>query len=96
MSKISTVPTLKSDLNKVKAHVIDASEYDELPELTDEMFARAVFKKAGRPVLENPRELISLRVPSEVLEKWRASGPGWQTRMVQRLSKQPLPAGSKT
>ena len=90
------VPTLRSDLKKVKAHVIDVSVYDELPELTEEMFARAVIKKAGRPVLENPRELISLRVPSEVLEKWRAIGPGWQTRMVQRLSKQSLPAGSKT
>ena len=29
---------------------------------------------------------ISLRVPNDVLERWKATGPGWQTRMVQRLS----------
>jgi uncharacterized protein (DUF4415 family) len=86
---------LKSNLKKLDAHVIKASEYDELPELTDEMLSKAVIRKAGRPALENPRELISLRVPVEVLEKWRATGPGWQTRMVQRLSRGPLPSSSK-
>ena len=83
-------------MKKLDASVIDASEYDDLPEITDEMFARAVVKRAGRPVLENPRELISLRVPVEVLGKWRATGPGWQTRMVQRLSRSPIPASSKS
>ena len=29
---------------------------------------------------------ISLRVPNDVLERWKETGPGWQTRMVQRLS----------
>ena len=96
VSKINTVRYLKSDLKKLDAHVVDASEYDDLSELTDEMLARAVIKKAGRPVLESPRELISLRVPVEVLAKWRASGPGWQTRMVRRLSRGPLPSASKT
>jgi uncharacterized protein (DUF4415 family) len=96
VNKTSTRHTLKSDLKKVDAHVIDASEYDELPEFTDEMFARSVVKKAGRPISENPRELISLRVPVDVLEKWRSTGPGWQTRMAQRLSRAPLPAGSKS
>lgn len=90
------VRSLKSNLKKLDSHVIEESEYDELPELTDEMLARAVIKKAGRPALENPRELISLRVPAEVLEKWRATGPGWQTRMVQRLARGPLPSSSKT
>ena len=31
-------------------------------------------------------EQIALRIPTDVLERWRASGPGWQTRLVQRLS----------
>jgi uncharacterized protein (DUF4415 family) len=96
VNKTSTARSLKSDLKKIDKHVIQSAEYDELPELTDELLARAVVKKAGRPISENPRELISLRVPSEILEKWRAGGPGWQTRMVQRLSKGPLPSVSKT
>jgi uncharacterized protein (DUF4415 family) len=96
VSKIASVRRLTSDMKKVDAHIIAPSEYDELPELTDEMLSRGVIKKAGRPVIENPREMISLRVPSEVLDKWRATGPGWQTRMVQRLSRSPLPASSKS
>ena len=75
-----------SDMAKVDAHLIRPEEYDELPELTDEMFARARFSKGGRPISTNPRVLISLRLPADVLEKWRATGPGWQTRMAERLS----------
>ena len=78
-----------SDLARVDAHRIKPSEYKELPELTDEMLAKAVVKKGGRPRSANPRELISLRLPAEVVASWRATGPGWQTRMVERLSKGP-------
>jgi uncharacterized protein (DUF4415 family) len=78
---------LKSDLARVDAHAIKAGEYEELPELTAEMFARAKVNKGGRPLSANPRKLISLRLPADVIEKWKATGPGWQTRMAARLSK---------
>ena len=51
---------LNSDLAKVDAHRIKRGEYDELPELTDEMLARAKVSKGGRPHSPNPRKLISL------------------------------------
>jgi hypothetical protein len=35
-----------------------------------------------------PRKPTS-RLPADVIERWRATGPGWQTRMAQRLSKVP-------
>ena len=76
---------------RVDAHVVKPSEYKELPELTDEMLARAVVKKGGRPRSANPRQLISLRLPVEVIARWRASGPGWQSRMAERLIKAPVP-----
>lgn len=81
--------TLQSDLQKVDAHVVRRGEYDELPELTDEMLSRAVVNKGGRPRSPNPRKLITLRLPADVIEKWRATGPGWQTRMADRLSRSP-------
>jgi uncharacterized protein (DUF4415 family) len=31
--------------------------------------------------------LISLRLPADVIAHWKATGPGWQTRMAERLSK---------
>ena len=90
-SKPASRHSLKSDLARVDAHRIKKSEYEELPELTDEMLVRAVVKKGGRPRSPNPRQLISLRLPAEVIARWRATGPGWQTRMAERLAKAPVP-----
>jgi uncharacterized protein (DUF4415 family) len=87
--------TLGSDLARVDAHAIQPEEYEELPELDDEMIGRAVVKKGGRPKSENPRKLISLRLPVDVVERWRASGPGWQTRMAEVLSAGPIPGPEK-
>jgi uncharacterized protein (DUF4415 family) len=71
----------------VDAHVIQSHEYAELPELTDVMLARASVKKGGRPVSANPRKQITIRLPADVLARWKSTGPGWQTRMAERLSK---------
>ena len=79
--------SLKSDLDRVDAHKVQPDEYEELPELTDDMLVRAKVNKGGRPLSPNPRKLISLRLPEDVIERWRATGPGWQTRMADRLSK---------
>jgi uncharacterized protein (DUF4415 family) len=80
---------LGSDLARVDAHKVKPHEYQELPELTDDMLARAVVNKGGRPRAENPRQLISLRLPPEVIERWRSTGPGWQSRMAERLAQEP-------
>ena len=77
----------RSNLQQVDAHAIAPDEYADLPELTEEMLSRASLNKGGRPVSANPRKPISLRLPTEVIERWRATGPGWQTRMAERLSK---------
>ena len=67
----------KSNLAKVDAHVIRPGEYKELPELTEEALARAVVKRAGRPLSANPKKLISIRLPVDLIERWRSTGPGW-------------------
>ena len=88
-SKTASARKLGSDLARVDAHVIQPNEYDELPELTEDMLARAKVNKGGRPRLPNTRKLISLRLPEEVINRWRATGPGWQTRMAKRLENPP-------
>jgi uncharacterized protein (DUF4415 family) len=87
VKKRSSRRTLKSDLAKLDAHVIKAHEYRELPELTKRALSRAVVNKGGRPRSANPKKLISLRLPLDVIERWKATGPGWQTRIAERLSK---------
>ena len=79
--------SLGSDLRRVDAHVVQRQEYDELPELTDDMLARGKVNKGGRPRSANPRKLISIRLPENVIQRWRSTGPGWQTRMADRLAK---------
>jgi uncharacterized protein (DUF4415 family) len=64
---------------------------DDLPEITAEWLAGAdmydgkKLVRRGRPPLENPRKLLSLRLQPQVIAKWKASGPGWQTRMAKVL-----------
>lgn len=84
--KAASRRTSGSDLARVDTHVVEPAEYEELPELTDEVLAQAKVKKGGRPRSSNPRKLISLRLPADVIARWRATGPGWQTRMAERLS----------
>jgi uncharacterized protein (DUF4415 family) len=66
---------------------------DELPVLTKAWFAEADFYdgtrliRRGRPRVAHPRKLLSLRLPPEVIDKWKATGPGWQTRMAEVLEK---------
>ena len=86
-SKHASRRSLGSDLAKVAAHVIQPEEYEELPELTDDMIARGRVNKGGRPRSENPKKLISIRLPEDVIQRWRATGPGWQTRMAETLTR---------
>ncbi len=57
-----------------------AKRMDELPKSLRR-------KMRGRPVVGVAKTAISLRVPKDVLARWRASGPGWQTRMAETLAK---------
>ena len=63
----------------------------EPPEITDEWIAGADMYRGdelvrrGRPKLQHPRKLLSLRLPPEVIARWKATGPGWQTRMAEVL-----------
>jgi len=79
-------PIFKSDFARIDAHIITNEEYGELPELNDEVLARGIVKKVGRPIAQNPKRLISLRIASDVLAKWKATGKGWQTRMAEKLA----------
>ena len=90
VKKPRSARTLRSDLELVDRHKTKASEYAELPELTDEMLRRGTIKRAGRPVALDPRRQITIRLPESVLAAWKASGPGWQTRMAKLLGEREI------
>ena len=78
---------LGSNLKKVDRHVIQPHEYDEIPELTDEMAERAdlyqggMLIRRGRPKSNDPKQLITLRLDAAVLRWFQQSGPGYQSRI---------------
>lgn len=58
-----------------------------LPKLIGKKAAERLLKSRGRPKLPDAKVSISLRLPPETLALWKASGPGWQTRMAAVLTK---------
>lgn len=79
------------------------------PELTDAELARmrparevlspafyeALVNRGGRPPSEAPKVQLTLRLDRSVVGAFRATGPGWQTRMNEALARaaERLPAG---
>ena len=74
---------------------------DEDVEWTEDQFRRAAvyvdgklvqpangtWTKPGRPVSENPKKQVTLRLDPDVIEKFRATGKGWQSRINAELRK---------
>lgn len=78
--------SIGSDLAKVDAYENSAAGYEEIPEITNEQFARAVRHKngvsvRGRPPLDRPKKLVSIRLDQDVLDHYRNLGPGWQSQI---------------
>jgi uncharacterized protein (DUF4415 family) len=90
---------LGSDLAKLDATSDEeiarqiAEDPDTAPELTEEWFDKAELRvddkviRRGRPPLDTPKKLVSLRLDRDLIERFRAGGPGWQSRINAALRK---------
>lgn len=61
---------------------------DDAPELDEAFFDRAdlmqgdqVIRRGGRPKSPRPKAAVNLRLDTDVLDHFRATGKGWQTRL---------------
>ena len=78
---------------KLKNISKDWVDPDEAPELDEQWFRDAhvyvgdtlIKRGVGRPPIQNAKEMLSLRLDSDILEKLRASGKGWQTRLSKHI-----------
>ncbi|RKF16235.1 hypothetical protein D6850_01305 [Roseovarius spongiae] len=63
---------------------------DEIPDLSTDEWA-AVIEAApvqrGRPKSANPKVSTTIRLDADVIERFKADGPGWQSRMNEALRK---------
>lgn len=89
-----------SDAEEARIQKMIASDPDN-PEWTNDDFASAKpFTEAfpevaekirrnvgGRPKSDNPKLPISIRLDQDVIAKFKATGPGWQSRINEVLRK---------
>jgi uncharacterized protein (DUF4415 family) len=72
-----------------------SNDPDDAPDLTTSewraKFAAAPLREGakivrrGRPALAKPKQAVSLRLDPDVIAYFKAGGPGWQTRINERL-----------
>lgn len=86
-------PLTAKELKKIDDHTLGPKDYEDIPEQTDEDFARGVLHiggvpvARGRPKLQDPKEPVSLRLDRDVLAHFRRTGRGWQSRINAALRK---------
>lgn len=87
------------DPEHAAAHGYTRADWDAVdsPELTDEQLSQgkpfadafpelaAKIRQVGRPKSDTPKVAVSLRLDQDIVARFKASGPGWQTRMNSAL-----------
>ena len=78
----------------------DWDEVSDNPEWTEEDFklarpfaevfpelAASIARSRGRPAAESPKRQVTLRLDADLIERYKASGKGWQSRINEDLRK---------
>lgn len=79
MNEESSTKELITDWERLDALEDEDIDLSDIPEISPEMFARAVVR---RGLKEPPRkEQVTIRLDSDVLAWFRAQGKGYQTRI---------------
>ena len=74
-----TLPIDQTDWQRVQAMPDSQIDLSDSPTLTPEQLARAVVKRGVKPTPN--KEMLNLRVDTDVLEWWRARGKGYQSEI---------------
>lgn len=79
MKKSITSKKSQTDWQRLKTMKDKDIDFSDCPEVTPEMFARAVIRKGLKPV--TPKAQLTLRIDGDVLEWFRQQGRGYQTQI---------------
>ena len=79
LSAMRQVGKSRTDWARVKAMKDSEIDFSESPELTPDVFARAVVRKGLKPVTAKAQ--LTLRLDADVLDWFRRQGRGYQTRI---------------
>jgi uncharacterized protein (DUF4415 family) len=56
-----------------------ANDPDAAPDLSEPV--PGIVRRPGRPIKPDPKISVTLRIDRDVLERFKATGAGWQTRI---------------
>jgi uncharacterized protein (DUF4415 family) len=79
MSKSHTFSKSRTDWARLDALRDDDIDLSDTPEISPEMFAKAVVRRGLKPV--STKAQITLRIDRDVLDWYKKQGRGYQTRI---------------
>lgn len=71
--------TTRTDWKRLNALRDEEIDLSDNPEVTPEMFAKAMVRQGLRPM--EPKEQVTLRLDADVLKWFRSLGKGYQTQI---------------
>jgi uncharacterized protein (DUF4415 family) len=87
-------PELKSDMAKVIVTQLTDDDYLDAPEFIAQDLQRAIYREGGvvmpsplrgRPTLAVKKTSLHLRLNPHIIESFKQTGKGWQSRMENAL-----------
>jgi uncharacterized protein (DUF4415 family) len=79
MKKATTSKRSQTDWKRVDAMKDEDIDFSDSPEVSPEMFARALVRRGLKPTARKAQ--LTLRLDSDVLEWFRKQGQGYQTKI---------------
>ena len=79
MSKKCTIKESRTDYNYIDKLKDNEIDFSECPEVTPEIFAKAIVRKGLKPIIRKSQ--ITLRIDVDVLSWFRKRGSGYQTQI---------------
>lgn len=79
MKKAATSKKSRTDWKRVDALKDEGIDLSDIPEVSPEMFAKAIVRRGLKPVARKAQ--LTLRVDSDVLDWYRKQGQGYQTKI---------------
>lgn len=78
MKKQPTSPKSQTDFARLDAMKDEDIDYSDAPEITPEMFAKAIVRRGLKPYV---KKQVTLRMDGDVLDWFKNQGRGYQTKI---------------
>ena len=78
MKQTTTMTKSQTDWTRLDAMQDEDIDFSDIPEVTPEMFAKAIVRRGLKP---RTKSQLTLRLDSDVIDWFKQEGRGWQTQM---------------